>query len=232
RDRLIASELTAGDVVSAIGRENVNAPGGNVRDGLRDLYIRTLGEFTDVEQVANTVVAVVDGNPIRVRDVARVELGYEDIGRYVELDGAPTIRMGIRKQSGANTVEVARRIREEMRRINDVRDDIELQVIQDQSVFIQSSIDSVRNSALWGGVLSVIILLAFLRNGSATMIIAVAIPISIIATFGLVYFGGLPLDQMSFGGIPPRVGMTVDHSNVVLEHLLMQLYRGASRHQA
>src|SRR5690606_41809115 len=132
-----------------------------------------LGYSTRVGQCATTVVAAVHGNALRVREVARVELGYEDIGRYVELDGSPTIRMGIRKQSGANTVEVARRIREEMRRINEVRDDIELQVIQDQSVFIQSSIDSVRNSALWGGVLSVIILLAFLRNGSATMIIAV-----------------------------------------------------------
>jgi HAE1 family hydrophobic/amphiphilic exporter-1 len=229
RDRLMASELTAGDVVTALGRENINLPGGNVRDGLRDLYVRTLGEFTDVDQVANTVVSVVDGNPIRVKDVAHVELGYQDIGRYVEVDGLPTIRLGIRKQSGANTVEVARRIREEAERVNASRSDLQLQIVQDQSAFIQSSIDNVRNSAIWGGVLSIIVLLAFLRNGSATTVIAVAIPISIVATFGLVYFAGLTLNQMSFGGIALGVGMIVDNAIVVLENIVRQRQRGADR---
>src|SRR5690606_11068715 len=195
RDRLIASELTASDVVDAISQENVTLSGGNVREGLRDLYVRTFGEYTSVDQVAETVVAIVDGNPIRVRDVADVQLGYRDIGRYVEVDDLPTIRMGIRKQTGANTVEVAERIKEEIERINALRSDLQLQVIQDQSTFIQSSIDNVRNSAIWGGILSVIILFAFLRNGSATMVIAIAIPISIIATFGLIYFAGLTLNQ-------------------------------------
>src|SRR5690606_27465085 len=105
---------TGGDVAAAVERENVNLPGGNVREGLRDLYVRTLGEFTDVQQVADTVVTVVDGNPIRVKDVANVELGYRDIGRYVEIEDLPTIRMGLRKQSGANTVAVANLIREEV----------------------------------------------------------------------------------------------------------------------
>jgi HAE1 family hydrophobic/amphiphilic exporter-1 len=229
RDRLIASELTAGDVVAAIGRENVNLPGGNVRDGLRDLYVRTLGEYTSVDQIANTVVTVVDGNPIRVKDIANVELGYRDIGRYVEIEGLPTIRMGIRKQTGANTVEVARRIREEMDEINAARPDLQLQVITDQSSFIQSSIDSVRNSAIWGGILSVVILLAFLRNGSATMVVAVAIPISIIATFGLIYFTGLTLNQMTFGGIALGVGMIVDSSIVVLENIVRQRQHGEAK---
>src|SRR5690606_32884913 len=127
-----------------------------------------------------------DGQPIRIGDVADVQMGFQDIGRYVEIGDLPTIRMGLRKQTGANTVEVARLVREELARINATRSDLQLQIIRDQSTFIQSSIDNVRNSAIWGGVLSIIILLAFLRNGSATMVIAVAIPISIIATFGLV----------------------------------------------
>jgi hydrophobic/amphiphilic exporter-1 (mainly G- bacteria), HAE1 family len=229
RDRLIGSNLTAGDVVAAIGRENVNLPGGNVREGLRDLYVRTLGEYTSVQQVGDTVVSVVDGNPIRVKDVANVDLGYRDIGRYVEIGGLPTIRMGIRKQTGANTVEVARRIREEMQRINASRSDLTLQVITDQSTFIQSSIDNVRNSAVWGGILAIVILLAFLRNGSATLVIAVAIPISIIATFALIYFTGLTLNQMTFGGIALGVGMIVDSAIVVLENVVRQRQHGASR---
>jgi HAE1 family hydrophobic/amphiphilic exporter-1 len=226
RDRLIASELTAGDVVSAIGRENVNLPGGNVRDGLRDLYVRTFGEYTNVRQIADTVVTVVDDNPIRVKDVAEVELGYRDIGRYVEIAGLPTIRMGIRKQTGANTVEVAARIRDEMQAINESRSDLQMQVIQDQSTFIQSSIDNVRNSAIWGGILSVIVLLAFLRITSATLVIAVSVPISIIATFALIYFGGFTLNQMTFGGIALGVGMILDSSIVVLENIVRQRQRG------
>jgi HAE1 family hydrophobic/amphiphilic exporter-1 len=226
RDRLIASELTAGDVVTAIGRENVNLPGGNVRDGLRDLYVRTFGEYTRVEQIADTVVTVVDGNPIRVKDIAEVELGYRDIGRYVEIAGLPTIRMGIRKQTGANTVEVAAAIRAEMEAINATRTDLQMQVIQDQSTFIQSSIDNVRNSAIWGGILAVIVLLAFLRNTSATMVISVSIPISIIATYALIYFGGFTLNQMTFGGIALGVGMIVDCSIVVLENIVRQRQRG------
>jgi HAE1 family hydrophobic/amphiphilic exporter-1 len=229
RDRLIASELTAGDVVTAINRENVNLPGGNVRDGLRDLYVRTFGEYTSVGQIADTVVTVVDGNPIRVKDVAQVELGYREIGRYVEIAGLPTIRMGIRKQTGANTVEVAQRIREEMEAINLARSDLEMQVITDQSSFIQSSIDNVRNSAIWGGILSVIVLLAFLRNTSATVVISISIPISIIATFALIYFGGFTLNQMTFGGIALGVGMIVDSSIVVLENIVRQRQRGLER---
>ena len=232
RDRLMSSNLTAGDVVAALQRENVTLPGGNVREGLRDLYVRTLGEFSDVREVADTVVTVVDGNPIRVKDVANVELGYEDIGRYVEIGNLPTIRLGLRKQSGANTVEVARLVREEVERVNQTRSDLQLQVIRDQSTFIQNSIDSVRNSAIWGGILAVIVLLAFLRNGSATMVIALAIPISIVATFGLIYFGGLTLNQMSFGGIALGVGLIVDNSIVVLENIVRQRQHGRDRRSA
>jgi hydrophobic/amphiphilic exporter-1 (mainly G- bacteria), HAE1 family len=229
RDRLNSTNVTATDVVNAINRENTNLPGGNVREGMRDLYVRTLGEFTDVEQIANTVVTVIDGNPVRVRDVAHVDFGYADINRYVEIDGRPTIRMGLRKQTGGNTVEVARRVRAEVERINAIRGDLQLRVITDQSEFIQSSIDNVRNSAIWGGVLAIIVLLAFLRNGSATMVVAVAIPISIIATFALLYFGGLTLNQMSFGGLALGVGLIVDNAIVVLENIVRQRQRGKDR---
>jgi len=226
RDRLLSSNLTANDVIQALNRENVNLPGGNVKEGLSDLYVRTLGEFTTVDQIANTIVRVVDGTPIRVRDVAMVEMGYQDIGRYVEIDEQPTIRIGIRKTSGANTVEVARLVREEVARVNSERNDLQLQVITDQSDFIQSSIDNVRNAAVWGGILAVIVLFAFLRNGSTTLIIAISIPISIIATFALLYFNGLTLNQMSFGGLALGVGLIVDNAIVVLENIVRQRQRG------
>lgn len=222
RDRLLASGLTMNDITSAIGRESATLPGGNVRTGLSDLYIRSLGEYSNVEEIRNTVIRTVNGIPVRVGDVATVTYDRRDIGRYIEIDDIPMLRLGIRKQSGANTVAVADQIRREAERINQERNDINLIIVTDQSVFIQESIDSVRNSAIWGGILAIIILLAFLRNGSTTAIIAISIPIAIIATFGLLYFGGLTLNQMSFGGLALGVGLIVDNAIVVIENIVRQ----------
>ncbi|MCH8557794.1 MAG: efflux RND transporter permease subunit [Balneolia bacterium] len=232
RERLISSGLTAADVVNAIGRENVNLPGGNIREGLSDLYVRTLGEYQTVDEVQNTIVTTVEGVPIRVGDVSIVTFGYEEIGRYVEIDDRPTIRMGLRKQTGANTVAVAASIHDEVRRINLERTDLQLKVITDQSDFINQSIDNVRNSAIWGGILAIIVLFSFLRNGSATMIIGITIPISIIATFGLLYFGGLTLNQMSFGGLALGVGLIVDNAIVVLENIVRQRQNGKEKRES
>lgn len=232
RDRLASSQLTAQDVIAAINRENTNLPGGNVKDGLSDLYIRTLGEFDNVEQIANTIITRVDGSPIRVRDVATVTFDYQDINRYIEVNDLPMIRFGIRKQSGANTVEVAARIKAEAERINAMRSDVNLVVIRDQSDFIQASIDNVRNSAVWGGILAIIVLFAFLRNGSTTMIIGISIPISIIATFALLYFNGLTLNQMSFGGLALGVGLIVDNAIVVLENIVRKRQNGEGKKES
>ncbi len=219
RDRLNASRLSAADVRSALTSGNVNLPGGNVITGVRSLYVRTLGEFSDLDQIRDTVVSEVEGKPIRIRDVADVSFGYEDLDRLVKIDGKPMLRFGIRKQSGSNTVAVADAIRAEVERVNAEREDVSLFVASDQSTFIQQSIDNVRQSALWGALLAVVVLYAFLRRGSSTFVIAVSIPISIIATFGLLYFSGLTLNQMSFGGLALGVGMVVDNAVVVLENI-------------
>jgi len=220
RDRLIASGLSSAQVQQAIASENVNLPGGNVNSGVQQLYVRTLGEYESIDQIANTIITVVDDKPIRVRDVAVVEWGYQDLNRLVTIDGKPMVRFGIRKQTGANTVAVAEEIREEIDRINVERDDMELFVTIDQSEFIQNSIDNVQSAAIWGGLLAVFILYLFLRNGSSTFIIALSIPISIIATFALLYFNGLTLNQMSFGGLALGVGLIVDNAIVVLENIV------------
>ncbi len=232
RDRMASSNITAQDVISAINSENANLPGGNVKDGLSDLYVRTMGEYTDVEQIGNTIIRIENGAPIRVKDVATVTFDYEDLDRYIEVDGLPMLRFGIRKQSGANTVQVAADIRKEVERLNGIRDDVDLLVMRDQSQFIQDSIDNVRNSAVWGGILAIIVLFAFLRNGSTTMIIGIAIPISIIATFALLYFNGLTLNQMSFGGLALGVGMIVDNAIVVLENIVRKRQRGVEAKEA
>ncbi|WP_069133251.1 efflux RND transporter permease subunit, partial [Rhodohalobacter halophilus] len=228
RDRLAASGLTAIDVQNAIVAENNTLPGGNVKDGLTELYVRTLGEFTDINQIAETIITRVDGRPIRVRDVATVEDAYEDVGRVVRINDEPMIRMGIRKQTGANTVAVSEEIQREIERINSERDDINLLMVIDQSEFIQDSIDNVQEAAIWGALLAIVVLYLFLRNGSTTFIIATAIPVSIVATFGLLYFGGLTLNQMSFGGLALGVGLIVDNAIVVLENIVRLRGQGKS----
>lgn len=220
RDRLASSQLSAIDVQQALQRENVTLPGGDMREGISDMYVRTRGEYQSLDQIAGTIITVVEGKPIRVRDVAEVVDGYEDINRIDQIDRRPVVRLGIRKQSGANTVAVAEEVRAVMTQVNRERDDLELLMIIDQSEFIQSSIDNVQQSALWGGLLAVFILYLFLRNGSSTFIIALSIPISIIATFGLLFFNGLTLNQMSFGGLALGIGLIVDNAIVVLENMV------------
>ena len=220
RDRLASSFLSATDVQQALQRENVTLPGGDMREGISDMYVRTRGEFGSLEEIGATIIKVVDGKPIRVRDVAEVVDGYEDINRVVQVDGKPMIRMGVRKQSGANTVAVAAEARKVMEQIDRERDDIQLLMVIDQSQFIQNSINNVQQSALFGGLLAIFVLYIFLRNGSSTFIIALSIPISIIATFGLLFFNGLTLNQMSFGGLALGIGLIVDNSIVVLENII------------
>jgi len=222
RDRLRSVGLTAEEVQNAIGRENAIAPGGNVKDGLKDLYVRAIGEYESIDQVADVVITRVDGRPVRVRDVANVRSDYEDVGRLTEVNGTPVVQFRVQKQSGANTVSVSQDVRAELERINADRNDINLTVISDQSTFIQQSIDNVQSAAIWGSLLAIFVLYFFLRNGSTTFIIALSIPISLIATFGLLYFGNLSLNMMTFGGLALGIGLIVDNAIVVLENIIRQ----------
>ena len=235
RDRLRAAGLTALDVRAALAEENVTLPGGNVKKGTSDLYVRSLGEYASVEEIGRTVVATIGGGesggralPIRVRDVAVVRDDYEDVRYLAEANGVPSVGLGIQKQSGANTVAVAEDVRREVERINTERDDLHLTIFADQSEFIEQSIASVRNAATWGSLLAILVLYLFLRNRSSTGIIALSIPISVISSFGLLYFGGLTLNQMTFGGLALGVGLIVDNAIVVLESIVRKREEGGA----
>ena len=232
RDRLRAAGLTAADVSDALRRENVQLPGGSVQEGISDLYVRTVGEYQSLGEIAGTVITLRDGNPIRVGDVAQVVDGFQDVNNLAEVNGVPAVRLRIQKQSGANTVAVAARIREEVAVINGERDDVAITIDSDQSTFIEQSISNVQRSAFWGGLLAILVLYLFLRNGSTTTIIALAIPISITATFGLLFFAGLTLNQMTFGGLALGIGMMLDNAIVVLENIVRQRQSGKSIHEA
>ena len=150
RDRLAATGLTALDVRDALGRESVTLAGGNIKSGLHDLYVRPMGEYRNVEEISQTVIASIDGFPVRIRDVATVIDGHQDVRYLAKVNGVPSVSMRIQKQSGANTVRVAGRILEEVERINAERNDVHLTVFSDQSEFIRQSIASVQNAAVWG----------------------------------------------------------------------------------
>ena len=217
--KMKALGLPINQIISRIRDENINLPAGSIEQGMLDVTIRTPGVYTDLEQLANTVVAIRDGVPIQLKEIADVEDAWEKVTRLVRINGKPSVRLSVNKQSGKNTVEVATGVLKEVERIN--RDIPQLQIIpiMDTSDYIQRSITNVGTTILYGGVLAVFVLLLFLRNIPSTAIISTAIPISVIATFGLMYFGGFTLNLMTLGGLALGVGMLVDNAIVVLENI-------------
>ena len=206
-------------VVAALRSENRNVPAGLYDTGNLEVLVRTQGEYRDLDEIRSTVIAMRGGAPIQIGDIANVRDSWEEIRQVVRIDGEAGLRIGVNKQSGANTVNVARGVLEEMERINRDIPQVRLIPIIDTSEYIKQSIRTVGNATLIGGLLAVIVLFLFLRNVSSTLIIATAIPISIVAAFGLMYFGGFTLNIVTFGGLALGIGMLVDSAIVVLENI-------------
>ncbi len=223
---LQAYGISADQVISALRLENRNVPAGSVRQGSKEIMIRTLAEFGGVEDVRNTIVAVKDGAPVRISDIAEVKDGYEEIKSQVRINGVPGVQLAISKQSGTNTVAVASGIHKELRKISKDIPGIQIIPLIDTSKYIERSIMAVANALLIGGLIAVFVLLLFLRNISTTMIISAAIPISIVATFALVYFSGLTLNMMTFGGLALGIGMLLDNAIVVLDSIFHKREKG------
>jgi len=206
-------------IIRRVSEGNVNVPAGTIDRGNFQVTIRTPGEYTTLEEIGDTVIATHEGVPIRLREIADVEDSWVKVTRIVRVNGEPGLRMSINKQSGKNTVEVARAALAELDAINRDIPQIAIVPIIDTSDYIRRSISSVGSSAAYGGGLAVVVLLLFLRNVRSTVVIALAIPISIVATFALMYFGGFTLNLMTLGGLALGVGMLVDNSIVVLENI-------------
>jgi HAE1 family hydrophobic/amphiphilic exporter-1 len=217
--QLKALGLSTENILAALRSENRNIPAGLFERGNSEVLIRTQGEFTSLEEIENTVVAMRDGTPIQIRDVADVIDSWEEVRRIIRMDGKPGVRVSISKQSGANTVKVAQAANEEIERINRDLPQITVRPIIDTSKYIEQSISNVGTSLILGGILAIFVLFLFLRNISSTAIIATAIPISVLATFGLMYFSGFTLNIMTFGGLALGIGMLLDSAIVVLENI-------------
>ena len=218
-DRIKALGLPLDRVLQAIGDANLDLPAGKIEQGRYEVTLRAPAEFTDLNQMRATVIAKHDGAAVTLGQIAEVHDTYEKLRRIVRVNGERGIRVAIRKQADANTVEVAKRILAQIDAVNAAFPQIRIVPVINQGNFIELSIANVARSVLYGGGLAVFVLLFFLRNIRSTVVISLAIPISVVATCALMFFGGFTLNLMTLGGLALGVGMMVDSSVVVLENI-------------
>ena len=229
REKITALNLPVDRVVAILRTENQNIPLGEVFEADRMFLLRSPGQFTNIDEIRNLVVMTKDGVPVYLRDIADVRDATEDRRSFTRIDGNPGIRMRVTKQSGTNTVQIAEGMRAEIERVNREVPGVKLSVLDDQSRYIERSISSVQEHALLGSLLVVLVIFAFLRDIRSTVIICTSIPISVIGTFALLYFGGYTLNTLTFGGLALGIGMIVDAAIVVLENTYRHLEMGKDR---
>lgn len=232
-ESLIKLEIPIPQVIRAFDAENISLPGGTITADRRTIIIRTIGEFETTEDIGNTLVGSKGQLPVYLKDIADISLDYKPQQEYVYVRGNEGVNLAIQKQSGYNTVDVNEAV---LQRISEIRQvlpsSIRFEVQSDQAVQVRGSIGGVATTAWQGGILAIIVLLIFLRNVRSTVIVSMAIPLSVIATFSLIDFGGMTLNITSLLGITLAIGMFVDNAIVVLESIYRKQLMGISRHDA
>ncbi|HET9695204.1 MAG TPA: efflux RND transporter permease subunit, partial [Steroidobacteraceae bacterium] len=233
QQKLAQLGLSIDVVTRRIRAENVNLSGGRLEQGTQRFLVRTLNEFETVEQMANAIIATRGGQPIYLRDVARVTRGYKDREAITRINGQEAIELAVYKEGDANTVQLADGVRA---RIEELEKNLPagtvIRQVYDQSTFISAAISEVKSAAVLGGLLAILVLYAFLRDARATLISSIAIPVSVLGTFVLMYAFDLTLNIMSLGGIALAVGMLVDNAVVVLESIVRNREHGHSQLEA
>jgi HAE1 family hydrophobic/amphiphilic exporter-1 len=240
--RLANVGLTVQDVTTTLSRNNVNIAGGSLYENEARYLVRTLNEFQRVDELNHLVVREDAFRKILLKDVARIERGTKEREIITRINGKEGVEMAIFKEGDANTVQVARVAKDRLKMIQEgagnkngngnkentaiVKSGIEMEIMFDQSKFIQESIDDVRSNAIFGGLIAILILFLFLREFRSTSIIGLSIPISVIATFFVMYQLNIKLNIMSLGGLALGVGMLVDNAVVVLESITRHYKQG------
>ena len=231
RSQLEAIGLSFSQVVSALRRENLDMPGGYLETDQKELLLRTSGQYTGISQIVNTVVGHQSGAPIHLFQIAEVSDSFKERRNDTRIQSKPGISLAIRKQPGENTVQVADRVLKRVESIKRVLPvGMEISVLWDTSAFIRDSMRQIQQTATLGGILAICILFLFLQNLRSTLIIFVAIPTAIIATFIMMDSANLTLNMMSMGGIALGLGMLLDNAIVVLENIFR--HRQAGRREA
>jgi len=220
QQRLQQVNLNVADVTKRLADENVNVSGGRIENGSQRYLVRTVNQFGNLDEMRNLLIKVDAGVPVRLKDIAEVRQGYKEREGVVRVDGHEAIELAVYKEGDANTVSVAAAVKKQLERLKPVLpSNAKLDTIDDQSIFIQSSLDDVRNDAIIGGILAVLIIFFFLADSWSTFIISLSLPISLIATFFFMGQAGVSLNVMSLGGLALATGMVVDDSIVVLENI-------------
>jgi HAE1 family hydrophobic/amphiphilic exporter-1 len=220
QERLAQLNLGIQLIAQRIGAENVNLSGGRLEQGTQRFLVRTVNEFESLEDMENSVIATVAGQPVYLKDVARVTRAYKDRTAITRLNGRECIELAVYKEGDANTVQLANAVKTRIETLGKtLPPQSELKQVYDQAEFISSAIGEVRDAALWGGLLSVLVLYFFLRDARATVVTGIVIPVTVIGIFVLMYSFDLTLNIMSLGGIALSVGMLVDNSVVILESI-------------
>jgi HAE1 family hydrophobic/amphiphilic exporter-1 len=219
-DRLRAYNLTVNDVARTLQAQNADIPGGRIDEGAQSITLRTRGRVETPGEFGDLVLRQVDGHPVQVKDVGRVDDGVAEATTLASINGDATVLLQIRKQSGTNTVEVVNNIKE---RLADITPSLppgyQLRIVRDGAEFIEASIRSVEEHLVVGSFLAAFVVLLFLGNLRSTIIAAISIPTSIIATFALLWYNGFTLNMLTMLALTLSVGIVIDDAIVVLENI-------------
>ncbi|WP_373893939.1 efflux RND transporter permease subunit [Virgibacillus sp. CBA3643] len=228
QEKLQQYGMSPQDITTTLNSSNQSASVGNVEQGNKDLQMRVTGEFESLEDIEQTIVQSESGATVHVEDIAEVNDTTKESATTL-VNGEPSIVLSMMKKTDANTVDVATTIQERMGELSgDLPEDVNMETIIDTSEFTQMSIDSVIQNILIAGVIAALILLLFLKSVRATLVIGFSIPIALISTFALLYFTGQTLNVLTLGGLALGIGMMVDSSIVILEHIYSYRQRGYS----
>ncbi len=217
RDRIQALQLPIQSVLTAVANSNLVVPSGDLRTGPFDYSLKTESRFNVVRPLEDVIVKVVNGVPIRIRDIGKVEDSYQDETEIVRINGKPGVNLSVQKLAGANTIQVVNNVVHALPKLVGVPQGVQMSLSFDQSMYIKQTISGLQREALLGALLAILIIMAFLRNLRGTLIIFVAIPLSILIAFIWFRFGNSTLNIMTFGGLALAVGRLVDDSIVELE---------------
>jgi len=228
------SGITLDQVVQMIGFENLNMPAGRIVEDHKDYLIRTRAEFASLSEIEDLIIGISPtGNPIKLRQIARVKDTVSDLRTEMRVQSKPGVMMIITKQSGANTVQVADAVKKELKDLEKILPkDIEMHIGMDMSASVKLTVSSTGQTALLGGVLAMLMIYLFLRNVRPTIAVGIAIPVSIIVTFIPIYAVGYTLNLLTLGGLALGIGMLVDNAIVVIENVFRHLEEGKSRKEA
>ncbi len=227
RDKLAAHGLAVNDVIVALGRENLELPGGFIEGSLTELAVRNLGLFETVEDFDDMIVATVDGRPIRLSDVGFTQLGVADERGMARYNLTPTLGLGVAPRSGANLVDVNRAARERMDELaKNFPPGLFYDVAFDGAEYVEKSIENVQVDIIYGAVLAILVVFVFLRSWRSTFIVSLAIPTSLVATFGFMRIFGFSLNNLTTLALALSVGVVIDDAIVVLENIFRHQEEG------